>query len=121
MAHYAILDENNIVVNVFPGHDENDQVDWEVFYSEFHNKVVKRTSINTSNNKHSQGKTPFRINYASIGMRYDPALDGFIYPQPFTSWVLDVENGYYIPPVAMPDDGKPYRWDEPSLTWIAIE
>lgn len=120
MAHYAILDENNVVVNVFPGKEEGEQVDWEAFYSEFHNKVVKRTSINTFANTHTQGKTPFRINYAGIGMRYDPELDGFIYPQPFPSWVLDPLKGIYNAPVAMPDDGKPYRWDESTLAWTAI-
>lgn len=127
MAHYAILNDQNIVEQVITGKNEDETIegeaftDWEQHYSDFFGKTVKRTSINTSQGRHVQGKNPFRLNYAGPGMRYDPALDGFIYPQPFPSWVLDPLKGIYNAPVAMPDDGKSYQWDEPSLSWVAIE
>lgn len=121
MAHYAILSDQYIVEQVIPGRDEGDLgVDWEQHYSAFFNKTVKRTSINTYQGAHSQGKSPFRLNYAGPGMRYDPALDGFIYPQPFPSWVLDPLKGIYNAPIAMPDDGGRYQWDESALSWVAI-
>jgi hypothetical protein len=119
MAHYAILSDQDIVEQVITGRDEDDvDFDWEQHYSEFFKKTVKRTSFNMHQGEHAQGKPPFRLNYAGPGMRYDPALDGFVYPQPFPSWVLDPLKGIYNAPVAMPDDGKPYRWDESSLSWV---
>lgn len=122
MAHYAILNDQNIVEQVITGRNEDELgIDWEAHYSEFFNKTVKRTSINTYQGQHKQQGEPFRLNYAGPGMRYDPALDGFVYPQPFPSWMLDTSKGIYNAPVAMPDDKKSYRWDEPSLTWIAID
>lgn len=126
MAHYAILNDQNIVEMVITGKDEGDMlegeafIDWEQHYSEFFGKTVKRTSYNTFKGEHRQNGEPFRLNYAGPGMRYDPALDGFIYPQPFPSWVLDPLKGIYNAPVAMPDDGKPYRWDESSLAWVEV-
>lgn len=121
MAHYAILNDQNIVEQVISGRDEGELgIDWEAHYAEFFNKTVKRTSVNTFQGGHTQGKTPFRLNYAGPGMRYDPALDGFVYPQPFPSWVLDPLKGIYNAPVAMPDDGKFYQWDENTMSWLQL-
>jgi len=76
MAHYAFLDENNIVTEVIPGRDEWEEVDgitdWEQAYSEVRGQVCKRTSYN--------GK--IRYNYAGIGFTYDPIDDAFIAPMP---------------------------------------
>lgn len=127
MAHYAILNDQLIVEQVIVGKNEGEtlegesQTDWELFYSELFGKTVKRTSVNTHHNTHAQGGAPFRLNYAGPGMSYDPALDGFIYQKPFESWLFDATIGDYVAPVAMPVDGKFYQWDEPSLTWIAID
>jgi len=119
MAHYAILNDQNIVEQVITGRDEGElNIDWEAHYGEIFNKTVKRTSINTYQGEHTQGKAPFRLNYAGPGMRYDPQLDGFIYSQPFPSWVLDPSKGAYVAPVAKPEDDKAYAWDEANLTWI---
>ena len=85
MAHYAFLDENNIVTQVIPG---NDGDEWEAFYAQEVGQVCKRTSYNTYGNSHPNG-TPFRGNYAGIGFTYDPVRDAFIAPKPEGNWILD--------------------------------
>jgi hypothetical protein len=83
MAHYAFLDDNNIVVKVLPGKDENtDGVDWEEYYGNFTGLTCKRTSYNTFGNQHNLDGTPYRGNYAGIGYTYDEVNDVFIAPQP---------------------------------------
>jgi len=109
MAHYAFLDENNIVTEVIVGKDETDlSEDWEQFYGAIRNQVCKRTSYS--------GK--MRKNYAGIGYTYDAVRDAFIAPQPFASWVLNEQTCRWEAPVPMPTDGKMYSWDEATLTWI---
>ena len=80
MAHYAFLDENNIVTEVITGRNEDEVVDgisdWETYYGNMRGQVCKRTSYNAN----------IRKNYAGIGYRYDETLDAFIPPQPYPSW-----------------------------------
>ena len=112
MAHYAWLDENNIVVNVTVGVDELELInglDIETFYTSATGHNIKRTSYNNR----------IRKQFASIGYSYDPVADIFIAPQPFASWSLD-ENFDWQPPTPMPSEGRWY-WDESTLTWIEIE
>lgn len=119
MAHYAFLDENNIVTEVIVGKNEGeDGVDWEAQYGAFQGKTCKRTSYNTIGGVHSGGGTPFRKNYAGIGYKYDAERDAFIPPQPCASWILDENSCLWNAPVPYPDDGGKYRWDEDSLSWI---
>jgi len=121
MAHYAFLDENNIVTDVIVGKNEGeDGIDWEVWYGDFRGQVCKRTSYNTIGNVHSNGGTPFRGNYAGIGYTYRSDIDAFVPPQPFASWTLNT-NINWEPPVAMPTDGKIYSWDEATTSWIEIQ
>ena len=121
MAHYAFLDENNIVTEVIVGKNEGeDGIDWEVWYGDFHGQVCKRTSYNTYANVHNNGGTPFRKNYAGIGYVYQADIDAFVPPQPYASWTLDA-NAQWQPPVAMPTDGKMYLWDEATTSWIEIQ
>ena len=61
----------------------------------------------------------FRKRYAGIGWRYDATADVFIAPQPFPSWTLDANHDWQ-PPVPYPADGKDYRWDEDTLSWIEL-
>ena len=132
MAHYAFLDENNIVTTVIVGKNENeDGIDWEQHYGNFRGQTCKRTSYNTLHGEHKLGGTPFRLNYAGIGFTYDETLDGFIEPKPFDSWVLDESKGKYNPPVAYPETytqnltdsetNEPisdlYLWDEETTSW----
>ena len=121
MAHYAFLDENNVITEVIVGKDEGeDNTDWEVHYGDFRGQTCKRTSYNTNGGVHSSGGTPLRKNYAGIGYTYDAQRDAFIPPKPFASWVLDEETCLWQAPVPMPDDGKPYSWDEENQTWVEI-
>ena len=119
MAHYAFLDDNNIVTQVITGRDDGD-TDWEQWYGDFHGQVCKRTSYNTIGNVHTNGGTPYRGNYAGIGYTYRADIDAFVPPQPFPSWILD-SNVTWQPPVAMPTDGKIYSWDEATTSWIEIQ
>lgn len=121
MAHYALLDENNIVTNVIVGRDEDEVVggvsDWETHYSEVTGLRVLRTSYNTHGGVHTLGGTPLRMNYAGIGFTYDEARDAFIPPQPYPSWVLDEATCLWQPPLPYPEDGGNYRWDEDLFSW----
>jgi hypothetical protein len=122
MAHYAFLDENNIVTEVIVGKDEGEEgVDWEVHYSNFRGQPCKRTSYNTHGGAHSGGGTPYRKNYAGIGYTYDAGRDAFIPPKPYASWLLDEETCLWNAPVPYPDDGNRYQWDEDSLSWVVYE
>lgn len=121
MAHYAFLDANNIVTEVIVGKDENeDGILWELHYGAFRNQVCKRTSYNTIGGVHTSGDTPYRKNYAGIGYTYDESRDAFIPPKPFNSWVLNETTCLWDSPTPMPEDGKPYRWDEDTTSWIEI-
>lgn len=76
-----------------------------------------QTSYNTQGGVHTQGGTPLRKNYAGVGYSYDAVRDAFIPPQPFASWVLDDDTCLWNAPTPMPQDGKIYGWDEPTLAW----
>ena len=119
MAHYALLDSNNIVTEVIVGKYENeDGIDWEQWYGEFRGQVCKRTSYNTVANVHLLGGTPFRKNYAGVGFTYNYQLDAFIPPKPYSSWILVEEACTWKPPISAPEDGKHYYWDENSTSWL---
>lgn len=119
MAHYAFLDENNIVVEVIVGKDENeDGVDWEVAYGNFRNQVCKRTSYNTHGGVHTYGGVPFRKNYAGLGYTYDATRDAFVPPNSYQSWSLNENTCLWESPVPYPTDGKRYTWDEATTNWI---
>ncbi len=122
MAHYAQIDSDNIVVNVFVGRDDSVEGidDWETYYAP-EGFTVKQTSYNTLGGVHTLGGTPLRKNYAGIGYTYDETRDAFIPPQPFESWVLDEGTCLWEAPVALPDDADTvaYVWDEEAGDWVA--
>jgi hypothetical protein len=120
MAHYAFLDENNVVTEVIVGKDEGN-FDWEQQYGSFRGQACKRTSFNTFGGVHRLGGTPFRKNYAGIGYIYDSQRDAFISSKPFASWVLNENSCLWEAPVAKPDNGKLYEWDEVTTSWIEME
>jgi len=123
MAHYAFLDENNIVTEVIVGIDETELIeglDPESWYANFRGQTCKRTSYNTAGNIHSEGGTPFRKNYAGIGFSYDADRDAFIPPQPFNSWLINEETCLWEAPIPYPTDDKEYQWDEDALNWVEI-
>lgn len=124
MAHYALMDQNNIVQKVITGVDENIiQTDldgtvvggsseaWENFYQSlpwFQGLTCKRTSYN--------GR--IRKNYAGIGYTYDENRDAFIAPKPYPSWLLNEESCQWIAPKAHPKEGQ-YLWDESKGDWVS--
>jgi hypothetical protein len=120
MAHYAFLDENNIVTEVIVGKDESN-FNWEQQYGMFRGQLCKRTSFNTHGGVHALGGTPFRKNYASIGYHYDQTRDAFIAPKPFNSWILNEDTCRWEAPVAMPtttlEDNQYYSWNESIINW----
>ena len=127
MAHYAFLDENNIVTEVIVGKDEGeDGIDWEQHYGGFRGQVCKRTSYNTHAGQHSTNKTPFRKNYACIGYSYDAERDAFIPTKPFPSWLLDEDTCRWQAPYPIPEDGvsstgQKYFWIEERLAWVPFD
>lgn len=121
MAHYAFLDDNNIVTEVIVGKNEGeDGIDWEQHYGDFRGQVCKRTSYNTQAGVHTSGGTPYRKNYAGIGYSYDPLRDAFVPPKPYASWSLDETSCLWEPPVAYPTDGNVYSWNEETTSWDAV-
>lgn len=122
MAHYAFLDDKNIVTSVIVGRDEDETVDgitdWEAYYSEVVGQRCLRTSYNTVAGEHVFGGTPFRGNMAAIGYRYNEDLDAFISPSPFPSWVLNTSTFVWEAPVAKPE-GR-HWWDEENTVWVPI-
>jgi hypothetical protein len=141
MAHYAFLDENNIVTEVIVGVDENiTQTDidgtqvggssdaWETFYGSLRNQSCKRTSYNAWAGKKQDPETgepteepAFRKNYAGIGFTYDADRDAFISIKPYNSWILNEDTCLWDPPVPQPDINNPYNWNEETGSWEIIE
>ena len=119
MAHFAKLDENNVVIFVTVGRQEDDGKEAEL--SARTGDVYKQTSYNTHGGVHALGGTPLRKNYAGIGYTYDAGRDAFIPPQPYASWVLNEGTCLWDAPVAYPDDGKRYSWDEATTSWVEVE
>jgi len=127
MAHFAQINENNIVVQVIVVDTKDtstaDGVEKESIGEAFCERLLggtwKKTSYNTQFNKHTNGGSPLRGNYAGAGYIYDSVHDVFYPPQPYPSWSISAETNWtWEAPVAMPSDGKSYFWNEDSKTWV---
>ena len=130
MSHFAKLDENNVVIFVTVGRQEDDGLEAELTART--GDVYKQTSYNTYGGVHYTDGEPsadqskaLRFNYAGIGFTFDPDKGtdgGFIPPQPYASWVLDEATCLWVAPVALPDDADtvPYEWDESTRSWVEI-
>lgn len=79
-----------------------------------------QTSYNTVGNQHKLGGTPLRGNYAGIGYTYDRENDVFYAPQPYPSWTLNQSTWLWEAPTPMPQDGKTYKWDEATTSWVEV-
>ena len=119
MAHFAEINDSNIVLRVLVIADEN-EADGENWCNALLGGTWKQTSYNTKGGAHSLSGTPFRKNFASIGCTYDAVRDAFIAPQPYPSWTLNESTCKWEPPVAKPVDDKLYRWDEASTSWVEV-
>lgn len=119
MAHFAQLDENNTVTQVIVVHN-NELMHEGVEYEAKGVAFCKSLFGSNTNWKQTSYNGTMRKNYAGPGFVYDAQRDAFIPPQPFASWTLDEETCRWVPPVAYPQDGKSYSWDEPTLSWIEV-
>lgn len=120
MAHFAQLDENNVVLQVIViGNDDINNlpfpesepvgieflINWSGGYTNW-----KQTSYNSN----------FRKNYAAVGGVYDSVRDAFIHPKPYPSWVLDENTCTWKPPIPPILNGKHHRWDEDTVSWVEV-
>ena len=108
MAHFAELDENNIVLRVIRVDDAH-EADGENWCNNFAGGVWKQTSYNNN----------IRYNYAGIGYFYDESADAFYALQPYPSWSLD-DAYIWQAPTPHPDDGEDYFWDEANVKWSVM-
>ena len=134
MAHYALLDNNNIVVKIIVGKNENENgIDWEQYYTTSSGYVAKRTSYNTTDGKHwtkgeisNDQSSSFRGNYATIGGIYNEEFDIFVDSKPYPSWTLTSSSYQWQPPVPYPEGDATgsftgsYSWNEVDQQWDQV-
>ena len=106
MAHWAEVDENNLVLRVIVGDNDDPNAD-EGYQWILDN--LGGTWLKTSYNRN------IRKNFAQIGFYYDSELDAFISPKPYNSWLLNEDTCQWEPPTPMPEGN--YTWDEESVSW----
>jgi hypothetical protein len=118
MAHFAQINEDNIVEQVIVVHnnellDENG-IEQESKGQQFCTNLLGGNWVQTSYNGN------LRKNFAGVGYTYDSARDAFIPPKPFNSWVLNEDTCVWEAPTPMPTDGALYSWDEDTLSWVEM-
>ena len=111
MAHFAQIDENNIVTQVLVVPDNAEDRGQDYLANDL---GLGGTWVQTSYNNR------IRKNYAGVGFTYDANRDAFIAPKPFDSWLLDEDTCRWEAPVAYPTDGVMYTWNEEAKDWQAI-
>jgi hypothetical protein len=122
MSHYALV-VDGIVTDVIVAEQDHINLIQETSIGQW-----IQTSYNTRANLHyapdsdtPDGQPPLRGNYAAIGYKYDSTHDVFYPPQPYPSWTLNQSIWNWAPPTTNPVDGKEYKWDESTKTWILIK
>jgi hypothetical protein len=130
MASFAKIGLNNKVIEVLSVNNEvlkdSNGVEQEVNGIDFLTKLTgwaiwKQTSYNTHSGLHDKGGIPFRKNHAGIGYTYDEDRDAFIPKKPYNSWLLNETTCNWEAPVAKPNDGKKYNWNEINQNWDIVE
>lgn len=118
MAHYAEIGLNNLVLRVVVVANaellDANGVEQEQRGADFCRNLFGGTWVQTSYN------ASFRKHFAGAGFTYDSQRDAFIPPKPYASWLLDENTCTWVAPVAMPDDGQEYLWDEGSGDWKPV-
>lgn len=122
MAHFAKVDNNNVVICVLVGRDEDDEKDLSASTGEIYLKTSYNTKggiyyIPNSDIPAEDQTKAFRKNYASVGGIYSKELDAFIPLKEYESWVLDTETCLWKSSIPKPDDGYEYSWNESLLQW----
>ena len=127
MAHFAEIDENNVVIRVLTACNQDIANNGGELSEQAASYFQSHTPLSSNGVRYVQTSynNNFRKKYAGIGMKYDSNLDMFIIPQPYPSWTLD-SSGDWLAPVLYPTittygENKPYiiYWDENNLRWIA--
>jgi hypothetical protein len=118
MAHWAEIDENNIVIRITIGDNNEPDEGYQWLVDNLGGTWIK-TSYNTYGNVHKIGGTPLHKNYAGIGYHWDGT--GFYAPQPFPSWTKNADTYLWEAPVPYPTDGQVYTWNEADLAWDLVE
>jgi hypothetical protein len=130
MASFAKIGLNSKVIEVLSVNNEvlkdSNGVEQEVNGIDFLTKLTgypvwKQTSYNTHGGVHNNNGIPLRKNHAGIGYTYDEDRDAFIPKKPFNSWILNEDTCNWEAPVAYPNDGELYSWNELTLSWDLIE
>jgi len=117
MAHFAEIDSSSVVQRVIVVANK-DTADANGNESEAIGVAFCQNLLG-GNWKQTSYNGNIRKNYAGIGYAYDAAIDAFVPPQPYPSWVLNNATAQWVAPVAMPDDGAMYSWDEAAQAWIS--
>ena len=130
MAHYALLNYQNIVTKVCTGKNEDEtDANIELVYQHMFGQLCKRTSYNTRGGVHYNPETnepsvdqlkAFRKNYAGVGYTYDETRDAFIPPKPYNSWTLNEDTCLWDARIEYPTDGNDYNWNEETQQWDLI-
>ena len=121
MAHFAQIDENNIVINTIVV--DNSVInnlpfpESEPVGVEFCKSLYKEQDTNWKQTSYNHN---FRWRYAGIGFFYDSINDGFLPPKPYPSWIVDPTKKNWVEPIPYPNDGGVYQWDEPSVSWVPM-
>lgn len=118
MAHFAELDENNLVLRVIVVSNDvcldSNGNESEAVGISFCQSLFGGNWVQTSYNGN------FRHRYAGIGYTYDLAHDAFLAPKPYPSWIFNNETLDWDPPTPKPNDGQHYRWDEATTSWVLM-
>jgi hypothetical protein len=128
MAYFAELDENNVVLRVISVNndilldDQNNEIEQQGidFCTSLFGGTWLQTSYNTVADEHTNGKTPFRKNFAGIGSVYYPEHGGFALAKPYEGWILNSSTLVWESPVPYPQDGNKHFWDNESLSWVEV-
>jgi hypothetical protein len=121
MAHFAQLDENNVVTQVIVVSNEDTSDIYGNEVEEIGAAFCKKLFGANTNWKQTSYNNNMRVRYASIGYTYNEELDAFIAPQPYPSWSLNSQTTEWQPPTLKPDDENPYVWNEETQSWYLVE
>lgn len=126
MAHYALVNKDNQVVQVIViDMDPNSWDHTQALAEQVGGRWIQ-TSYNTRGGLHygldgnPDGGLALRLNFAGVGFSYIEELDAFVPPKPHNSWLLDKDTGFWYPPVPYPQDGQPHLWNEETLQWVLV-
>ena len=118
MAHFAKLNSENIVIHVSVVDNWNCVDGNGNELEEIGIAYLKSIYGDDTNWKQTSFNSRIRKNYAGLGYTYDAQKDAFIAPQPYNSWSLNETTCKWEAPTQYPNDGKTYRWNEDTTSWV---